>query len=494
MITISTSKRGYLTANVNNIHIHSPYDPVREAERYLRNQVSKAPRTVIIIGECLGYLGQSIAKIYPNTIIHPMWLETTLEQNALPFSYETGWDPSKPMSWQEFISDILSKGVVGIQILIWPAMEKLFPQEISKIYQYILTEIKQINSIKSTVQHFAFQWFKNCLQNSNFIEGYYCPVQKEKIPYFIGASGTSLSEHKDWLLNNHKYIRIIALPSSLCFFRQLNIPVDFIITQDSGFWADYHLEYLPYFSHIVCSLKASRRIKHLTKKPLLFSNHSWYEKIIFDDKPVLSLPELGSVIFSAIEFAKTMTDDAIILGGADFYQKDIQTHIRPHSFDQYFDQLGSRFLGELTQKYKRMIDFNAKTIKDNYRSIFSLDYYRDWFAQQYKDTNLNQLTPHKLRYYDLPVYKSINKKEKQSLPLELIQWEQADKERSQNIIGSIKKTARTKQSKYLTEFFPLDYEQLSGYSETERQFHLNKLTNTWLSKVDKILPLRSPNV
>src|SRR5271157_4157456 len=66
MIETFTAKSGALTARVDGIALHSPYDPAREAGRFVEANVGQyAPSAVVVLGEGLGYVSAALENLYP---------------------------------------------------------------------------------------------------------------------------------------------------------------------------------------------------------------------------------------------------------------------------------------------------------------------------------------------------------------------------------------------------------------------------------------------
>src|SRR5208337_2054916 len=66
MIETFTAKSGALTARVDGIALHSPYDPAREARRFVEAHAGQyVPSAVVVLGEGLGYVSAAVESLYP---------------------------------------------------------------------------------------------------------------------------------------------------------------------------------------------------------------------------------------------------------------------------------------------------------------------------------------------------------------------------------------------------------------------------------------------
>jgi hypothetical protein len=143
----------------------------------------------------------------------------------------------------------------------------------------------------------------------------------------------------------------------LCFAFKLaalsyySIVPDIIINSDPGYWARFHL-----MEGLSCS--------HSNTEPLfLFSSlygsvpfHSgssfrhhglFIEKdspFAIDNSRVMHLPARGTVAATALDIMLQSSSGPIFFAGLDFSSRDLQSHVRPHTFDKYYFTWSDRFL------------------------------------------------------------------------------------------------------------------------------------------------------
>ena len=67
MLELSSSKSGQPVARIKGIHLHSPYDPQKEARRFLRESIKQPnPSMILLLGAGLGYLYRETTRIFPD--------------------------------------------------------------------------------------------------------------------------------------------------------------------------------------------------------------------------------------------------------------------------------------------------------------------------------------------------------------------------------------------------------------------------------------------
>ena len=68
MIKIITTHSGYKSVIKNGIALHSHYDPVREAKRFIQNSIKdEKPSLILLLGAGIGYIVSAIRELYPST-------------------------------------------------------------------------------------------------------------------------------------------------------------------------------------------------------------------------------------------------------------------------------------------------------------------------------------------------------------------------------------------------------------------------------------------
>jgi len=490
MIELLKTKSNSVTACVGGKFYHSRYDPRREADKFLKQHITTPPRQVVLIGAGLGYLGEALNHLYPHCRIIPIWLDKTLYLNSKNFSSLSGWYPGKEEDLDSYINEhITEANLIGTQVLLWPLAESLFPRHTERILVALNSRIKQLNSDLSTQQHFGYTWFKNSLRNFYFIPTLSFAREQEDFPYVIAASGPSLEGDLPWIKKNQDKVRVLALPSALGMLNHAGIIPDYVITQDSGYWANYHLRQMPKDTRLICPLSASSLAGRLDPEPLVYTNRIWYEEYLTRGFPITTIPQAGSVLFSALYMAQALTRGPLVLAGVDFYQEDIKTHGKPHSFDHWFQSRQNRWHPELEIRYKRMLDFGAKPVKEHYRSVNALGYYRHWFEKMNKG-RLYQLSPHRLGFYELPLFRGESGPLKGALPLNQFDLPPQNEKKAviQKFQNDLTPKTEIEFKKLLCEFYPLDFYQLEGFSPSVKNEKEKQLREKLLSALKKSFP------
>lgn len=128
MIEVFPARSGAPTLTVDGVAVHSPYDPVREAERFVSDSLhGERPSTVIVLGEGLGHITDAVRKILPGTrtirvVYAPEIFRASTEVPGL------AWHPGAAQGLAGFLRAHLEEiDVEGLRVLEWPPSARLFP-------------------------------------------------------------------------------------------------------------------------------------------------------------------------------------------------------------------------------------------------------------------------------------------------------------------------------------------------------------------------------
>ncbi len=398
-ISIETARSGEPAASIGSIHIHSTFNPEKEAQRFLNTHLEgiRQKSAVVIIGAGLGYLDRELKKERPHSTIIAIHLDNRLFHSRIPSDASSNpvkrWYPGSDKNIESFLFEALSEtSIRGLRILEWPASVKTLYKAAEQAGRAISTVIHRYSGNISTTAAFGRQWIKNTLRN-------YLELQHVMIPgeitetVVLAAAGPSLENTLDILKKFRGNYQLWALPSSLPALIKANLEPQLIITTDPGYWARLHSRYFP--ENVPLAMPLSSAPRQDTDSPImLISQGTPGEEYLLQNSewPRLHLASRGTVAATAIELWKKISTGSLIITGLDLCWYDLRSHVRPHSFDGWIASLSSRKNPINNILWERA----EKLTPDHlgiYRSGPALKTYTDWFRQNLPSGRVFRLTP-----------------------------------------------------------------------------------------------------
>ena len=398
-ISIEPARSGEPAASIGSIHIHSAFNPEKEAQRFLNTHLEgiRQKAAVVIIGAGLGYLDRELKKERPHSTILAIHLDNRLYHSRIQSSASSNpvkrWYPGSEKDLESFLFEALSEtSIRGLRILEWPASVKTLHQAAEQAGRAISTIIHRYSGNISTTAAFGRLWIKNTLRN--YLELQHVMISGEiSETVVLAAAGPSLESTLDILKKYRGYFQLWALPSSLPALMEANLEPQLIITTDPGYWARLHSRYFP--ENVPLAMPLSAAPRQNTDSPImLISQGTPGEGYLLQNSewPRLHLASRGTVAATAIELWKKISTGPLIITGLDLCWNDLRSHARPHSFDGWIASLSSRknpinnILWERAEKL-------APDRSGIYRSGPALKTYTDWFRQNLPPGRVFRLTP-----------------------------------------------------------------------------------------------------
>jgi len=395
-MNIYTSAKGHLCVEKDGKNLHSKYNPDREAERFIEVSAITNPSIIILMGAGLGYILKEVIRKYPQSQIIAVYYSDEIYQNRQYTNTSVkNWFPSSQTSIHSFFSECITEVYLrNLHVLEWNPSSLIFPKISLEINKVLKTIIQQLNGNIKTTALFGKKWLRNMLCNYLSINSY-CSLNKSSSPIVIVSSGPTLKTSLRQIQKYRDRILVWALPSSLKALQNAEIKPDLLISTDPGYYGRVHLNYLPDGIPVAFPLTGSRGI-WMKGNPLVIINQSLpFEKDLFRISGLESIviPSNGTVSGTALELALRYSDK-IFFAGLDLCFHDIQSHIKPHSFDDllFSDSHRSKPLQSIYYHRASM----AKA--DFYRGIRtskSLETYKNWFNSRDIDSSrkIKRLNP-----------------------------------------------------------------------------------------------------
>jgi len=369
---------------IHGINLHSRYNPQREAIRYLDNRtMGNSTGLYIFIEPGEGYLSKELLRRYPDALALEIHCDHVFQNEDIPGSLYC-WDPSAPVSLKNFLSSHISDYDLGlVQVIEWEPSRKAYGHAYKRILKTVFSFLQERRGSVHTTGTFGCRWLKNIFRRvltmSSIISA--GPVHR---PVLIAASGPTLSDCIPHIRRFRDSLSIWALPSSIRILLHEEIVPDLIIHTDPGFYARFHLDYLPkMYSGIpfAAPLNAAVPVQDVPYIPL--NTGTPIEQFVIQS---LSLPSVrtiqhGTVSGTALYTAFALSSSPVFFSGLDLSFDDIRGHCRPHSFDSLFLSSNRRLQPLNHIYYDRSPRSNSPdTSMGSSRQNFALRRYEEWFA------------------------------------------------------------------------------------------------------------------
>lgn len=337
MIEPFTSRSGHASIRVDGIALHSPYDPVREAERFAETSLpAETPSLILLLGEGLGYASAAVSARFAAARVVPVYYSEDLYK-ASSFPSDEAWHPGLGIGLPEWSRSIIGEMYVeGLRVLEWPPSGRIF-KRISDIAQRsVQAAVQEASGSFMTTVASGKLWLRNAVLNfislDSVMTGDLCPAHA---PVLIAAPGPSIQDVLPVIREKRGSFALWALPSGLAALEAAGIFPDLVVMTDPGHWSSSHL-YFRRFSCPVAMPFSAARVPHEPARPVFpLLQPMFFEEEILRRAGVSAtrIPPHGTVTATALDLALDSTDGRVGIAGADLCTKDIVSHARPNTFD-----------------------------------------------------------------------------------------------------------------------------------------------------------------
>ena len=387
--TLVRSQCGLYTVLVGQKTIHSRYNPLTEAERYIVSLNLDDNIQYIILAECgLCYLILPLRRKFPRAkIISLHASEFYLGKSAAPPDAE--WLPGSPVG--VFLeNEIDDTEADKIKIIEWRPAADVYGEKYLNLIKDITTFVKRADANKRTRSAFGRRWVKNVIKNCflfNNDTNMALPARCDSDCVVAGA-GPGLE-------NAYGAIRrvvnggalLVAVSSAVGALFHAGLNPDIIVACDGGNWALLHLFEVvrlffkkegrngPHPPALAFNLSAALPSWCTMFNLLPFSDGTLFQNLAQKcfDMPPLSFPQRGTVGASALDIAFYLSGGAIYTAGIDFSHNDIRTHAKPYAFDKILFGAANRMRPLYSLQFERAEMINSSGANR---------IYAEWFAAQ----------------------------------------------------------------------------------------------------------------
>lgn len=335
-ITYSSTKVGRGTITVNGYFLHSKYDPIKEAIRFIDKEINEQFLT-IIFGLGKGYIVDILSErqYSSNKIII---IEPITELESIGDTKDFTVIKSNDMkAIREIIEQRLTHFSKEIQVVNLPNYDKICTVEYKELLKTV-KEIQMLNVVnENTVRRQSEFWQENQIKNTLYA---YCNHSldelegKYNIPVVVASGGPSLIKQLPLLRKIRSNIVLIASGSTVITLQKEGFIPDYIASID-GNKGNYERHFLDNefgSTQLIYSFSNHFEIqKHFPNASYAFVDINQSDLVNqlnkrYDFKEIPQLEGGGSVANYALSIARYISTGPIALIGQDLAYTNNQTH------------------------------------------------------------------------------------------------------------------------------------------------------------------------
>jgi hypothetical protein len=392
MVERFTARSGAPSLRIDGIALHSPYDPAREADRFVEVSLKgESPSTIVLLGEGLGYATRALGERIPSARL----VRVFYSEEIFGFSdadRPPSWHPGSPQSIADFLrANIGELDMEGLRVIEWQPSASLFPSLSRTANEALRQVLQELNGSLVTTLAAGKLWIRNSIANflclDRSLAGAPCDPARTVV---VAASGASLERSLPLVARARGSVELWALPSSALYLRESGVRPDLIVMTDPGHWSMVHLHFAAPPCPIAMPLSAARGIWRLGRTagaPLLLSQPSFFEEQLLGAAGVAAprIAPHGTVAATALDLALSCTRGPVVAAGLDMCAEDITTHCRPNAFDELLWLREGRVRPHLSQSFHRVAAQEVARERSGattVRILRSQRTYAGWFSEQ----------------------------------------------------------------------------------------------------------------
>lgn len=364
-IQFADSKSGTRTCIANGIRLHSAYDPVKEAERFVGTLAFDFnPSMVIVTEPALSYCSQFLRKRFPKALLVAIRFTKHFDQ------YNYLWDKTFHYSQIHQILSIYGEDMVlSAGFISWQPSQQVFPDAHNQCWEMIKNLVQTSRDILGTRAYFGRRWFKNTLSFCYRIRNSHT-IKKGTSTIVLAASGPSLESSLDVIGKNRGRFFLIALSSGLSPLLAAGIMPDLCISTDGGYWAKKHIMRCPTVLAVPAEAAIPGQCFEGAILPLKYGDGPEGELLDACGIPSHVAARNGTVSGTALELALSITSGPVFACGLDLCHHSGFQHCQPNQLEVSNLQLDRRLAPKETRLYPQQLPSK------------SLEIYAQWFQNQ----------------------------------------------------------------------------------------------------------------
>ncbi|GMO47107.1 MAG: hypothetical protein Pg6C_09210 [Treponemataceae bacterium] len=331
---------------MNGIRLHSAYDPVREARRFIDNALDNAgfiPALIVMTEPALSYAASAIRARLPGCLACAVRYSRDFD------SHNAQWDavlyaalecPASANNMAESLYARFGEELLCAALFLpWEASERAFPEQSRLAWNSIKTAVSKARDVLATREYFAERWHKNIIRFCVSVKKITLP-HKGNSPAVIAAAGPSLELAVPRLRESRGNFFLIAVSSALEPLVSRGVIPDLCVSADGGFWAKELLTGAacndsPRHPVIACPAESAvpaRLFETRAILPLSY-NDNGAENVILKTLgfPALTVRRNGTVSGIALDAARAVSSGQVFFCGLDLGVSAGFQHAQPHS-------------------------------------------------------------------------------------------------------------------------------------------------------------------
>lgn len=492
-IEFFTAKNNSLSCRINGIHLHSAYNPEKEAEKAVECTVfSFKPKYILIPEPSLGYAVPFLKEKFPDAKICAVRFTNEFEKfNAVYDRTFNFFDKTDSDRLENSMNSYFGEnGLLHCSFFSWEPSARIFPEKTAALFSILKKLINTSQSVLNTNAYFSKRWIKNTvifLRNVSQLAG----INRGNKDILITASGTSLKNSIPEIKKIRDRVFLIAVSSSLKPLLWNKIIPDLVISTDGGYWAKAHLSAL---------LEA----KTAGKIPLAISSESSCQKKLLKTRLLIPLlytdgissrllNELnvsgikaernGTVSGTAALLAMTLTDGKVYFCGLDLAPGKGFQHTAPNELEIKNSCLDKKTRNTETRLTASRLSSSSLKIYENWFTANSLRFKDKLFRLSDNFSYANSLGSIKDINFDEIIFSEEHKTSQE------ITVSRQKKLSKSEIMDAVKKLSLSEEFK--KECFPIEYLSYERETSSEKKIEtykdIQKKTEDFVNQIEGLL-------
>ena len=358
-LVLCPSRGGSPVCRADELYLHSPYAPEREAERFIERMLGdRAPTAIVLIAPCLDYLSPLLRARFPGATI------AALQPDAFFRDKEMGgedaiWYPDSALSLADFLDRAIDEDAVsGLAVLEWQPGVQAFPEAAARFREALRFSLDRLTGSAATIKAFGRRWVANACRSFLLVERIAAPFELS-CPVVLAAAGPSLGASLAALAPYRRRFALLAVSSALAACRAAGMEPDLVVATDGGFWSRVHLYPLARRPALLAAPLTALPSAQLWRglPLLLLDQRSFAESALLPALgEALGLPPHGTVAGSGLRLAARLSSGPIVAAGLDLAARGEQEHASPHAFDGILAAAEKRLAPRSSSSYARMLE------------------------------------------------------------------------------------------------------------------------------------------
>jgi len=390
-----TRKGTSYTAKIDNIYIHSSFDPVAESKRKILAFAPSLKDSLMFIGLGLGYDLMAFDDLHDVDIIILENRLDVLRSSLNIVDYERIGKNNRFYFITEPDTQAVSKiplkqGLLRIdnKPLVNTDKTGFYEKVMALLAERLKREVADLN----TTGYFSKIWLRNSVSNILRLRDSFSLTKIHgkfsSFPAAVVSSGPTLEQTISQLIPYTDKCVIIATASAARRLAKEHIEPHFILSTDGGYYSSWQLRNLNFQNSLLVtdlSVHKGTHEQHKGNRAFFSSGLSYLDYFLPEkSKSMPELPMQGTVAATAIMFASYIGCLEVFLFGQDVGFPFNMTHCRGTIASTYRSQRTYRMNSLESMDMKEIIEGRCELDRDyegrRLLSDFKLKLYKEWFS------------------------------------------------------------------------------------------------------------------